>query len=74
MSTPAYYRDEALHCRELAAKSRDADAIKRWLLMAVEYDRLADSMAAATQVARGAPPQREIPRQQSEAEPGKNQA
>jgi len=33
----------------LAAKSRDADAIKRWLRMALEYDRLADSMAAQRQ-------------------------
>ncbi|MEN3382107.1 MAG: hypothetical protein V7608_2151 [Hyphomicrobiales bacterium] len=72
MSTPGYYRDEALHCRELAAKSRDADAIKRWLQMALEYDRLADSMAA--QVARGTSQQQQIPQQQSKAEPDKNQA
>jgi hypothetical protein len=74
MTTPGYYRDEALHCRELAAKSRDAAAIKRWLQMALEYDRLADSMAAAAQVARGAPQQQQIPQQQSKAEPDKNQA
>ena len=69
MTTPGYYRDEALHCRALAAKSRDADAIKRWLQMALEYDRLADSMAAAEQAARGAPRQQEIAQQQSKAEP-----
>jgi len=55
----------------LAAKSRDADAIKRWLRMALEYDRLADSMAAAAPVARGAPQQQQIAQQQSKAEPDK---
>jgi hypothetical protein len=54
----------------MAAKSRDADAIKRWLRMAVEYDQLADSMAAVAQVARGTPPQQQqIQQQQSKAKP-----
>jgi hypothetical protein len=70
MSTPGYYRDEALRCRELAAKSRDSDAIKRWLQMAVEYDQLAESMASVPQVARGAPQtQRVSMQQQASREP-----
>ena len=70
MSTPAYYRDEALRCRELAAKSRDADAIKRWLQMAADYDQLAESMASISQVARGAPrTQRVSMQQQASQEP-----
>jgi hypothetical protein len=70
MSTPGYYRDEALRCRELAAKSRDADAIKRWLKMAAEYDQLAEMMASVPQVARGAPQtQRVSMQQQASREP-----
>lgn len=70
MSTPGYYRDEALRCRELAAKSRDADAVKRWLQMAVEYDQLAESMASVPQVARGEPrTQRVSMQQQASQEP-----
>jgi hypothetical protein len=66
MSSPGYYRDEALRCRELAAKSRDADAIKRWLQMALEYEQLADSMVAVSQVARGAPQVQRVAMQQQE--------
>ena len=46
MSTPGYYRDEAVRCRARAAKSGDADAIKRWLQMAAEYEPLAEGMAS----------------------------
>ena len=70
MSTPGYYRDEALRCRELAAKSRDADAVKRWLQMAAEYDQLAESMASISQAPRGAPQtQRVSMQQQASREP-----
>jgi hypothetical protein len=55
MSTPAYYRSEAERCRELAAKSRDADAVKRWLQMAMEYEQLAQSMVSVSQIARSTP-------------------
>ena len=41
---------EAARCRDLAAKSRDAEAMKRWLRMAVEYEHLADSMAGLPSV------------------------
>ena len=52
MSTPEYYRAQAAQLRELAAKSRDPQAVRRWLEMALEYERLAripahDSNAAA---------------------------
>jgi hypothetical protein len=54
----------------LAAKSRDADAIKRWLQMAADYDQLAESMASISQVARGAPrTQRVSMQQQASQEP-----
>jgi hypothetical protein len=44
MSSPAYYRAEALRCRELAARARDEDVMKRWLKMALEYEQLAESI------------------------------
>jgi hypothetical protein len=50
MSSPGYYRDEAARCRDLAARSKDADAIKRWLQMAIEYEQLAESLASASRV------------------------
>jgi hypothetical protein len=50
MSSAAYYLSEAARCRDLAAKSRDADAMKRWLRMAVEYEQLADSMVGCPSV------------------------
>ena len=66
MSSPEYYRDEALRCRELAAKSRDAEAIKRWLQMALEYEQLAESMASVSRVPRGPPRVQRVPMQQQE--------
>jgi hypothetical protein len=66
MSTPAYYQSEAARCRELATKSRDADAIKRWLLMALGYEQLAETMASASQAARSAPQMQRMPIQQQE--------
>jgi hypothetical protein len=68
MSSPGYYRDEALRCRELAAKSPDAAAIKRWLQMALEYEQLAESMESASQIARGAPQVQRVPMQQQQTE------
>jgi len=79
MSTAAYYRAEAARCRELATKSEGAGAIKRWLQMAVEYEQLAESMAAVPQVARSVPEtqhmpmqQQEFQQQQSKTEPGED--
>jgi hypothetical protein len=66
MSTSAYYLSEAARCRDLATKSEGADAIKRWLQMAVEYEQLADSMASVPQVARSAPETQRMPMQQQE--------
>jgi N-dimethylarginine dimethylaminohydrolase len=66
MSTPAYYRDEAARCRELAAKSQDTDAIKRWLRMAAEYEQLAESMASAPHIIHGPPAVQRMPMQQQE--------
>jgi hypothetical protein len=66
MSTPAYYKSEAARCRELATKSRDADAIKRWLQMALEYEQLAETMASVSQAPRGAPQMQRVPMQQQE--------
>ena len=66
MSTPAYYRDEAARCRELAAKSQDTYAIKRWLRMAAEYEQLAESMASAPHIVRGPPEVQRMPMQQQE--------
>jgi hypothetical protein len=53
MSTPAFYESQAARCREYAAKSRDADTVKRWLQLALEYQQLAESMASVPQVADG---------------------
>jgi hypothetical protein len=79
MSTPAYYRSEAARCRELATKSREANAIKRWLKMALEYEQLAECMASVPQAVRGVPDvqrvpmqQQEIQQQQSRIEPDKD--
>jgi hypothetical protein len=66
MSTPAYYRAEAARCRELAAKSQDTDAIKRWLRMAAEYEQLAESMASMPHIPRGPPQVQRMPMQQQE--------
>jgi hypothetical protein len=55
MSSSGYYRDEAARCRELAAKWRDANAIKRWFQMAHDYGQPAENVAATPQMARGAP-------------------
>jgi hypothetical protein len=51
MTTSAFYESQAARCREYAAKSRDADTIKRWLQLALEYQQLAESMASVPQVA-----------------------
>jgi hypothetical protein len=47
MSSPAYYREEARRCRELAANTHDAAMAERWRTIAREYDQLADAMADA---------------------------
>jgi hypothetical protein len=80
MSTPAFYESQAARCREYAAKSRDADTIKRWLQLALEYKQLAESMASVPQGAGGArrvqqqeiQQQREIQQQQSKSESDKD--
>ena len=66
MSTSAYYRAEAARCRELATRSDGAEAIKRWLQMAVEYEQLAESMESVPQVARAVPETQRMPMQQQE--------
>ena len=66
MSTSAYYRAEAARCRDLAAKSEDADAIKRWLQMAAEYEQLAESMASMPHVTRSPPQTQRMSMQQQE--------
>jgi hypothetical protein len=66
MSTAGYYRAEAVRCRELAAKSLDADAIKRWLQMAAEYEQLAETMASLSPVSHSAPQMQRVPMQQQE--------
>jgi hypothetical protein len=48
------------------AKSSDADAIKRWLQMALEYEQLAETMASSSQIARGASQVQRTPMQQQE--------
>jgi len=74
MSTPAFYEAQATRCREYAAKSRDADTIKRWLQLSLEYEQLAESMASVPQVADGAHRvrQQEIQQQQSKRESDKD--
>ncbi len=47
MATPEHYRSEALRCRELAAKSTDASATRRWLQLALDYEQLARSLSIA---------------------------
>ena len=71
MTTRAFYESQAARCREYAAKSRDADTIKRWLQLALEYEQLAETMASGSQVTRGAPPvqQPETQQQQSKTKP-----
>jgi hypothetical protein len=66
MSTSAYYRAEAARCRELATKSQDADAIKRRLQMAAEYEQLAESMASVSHITTGPPKMQRMPMQQQE--------
>ena len=74
MSTPAFYESQAARCREYAAKSGDANTIKRWLQLALEYEQLAETMASGSQVTRGAPPvqQQETEQQKSKSEPDKD--
>lgn len=44
MATPEHYRSEAARCRELAAKSTDASATRRWQQLALDYEALARSL------------------------------
>jgi hypothetical protein len=48
MATPEHYRSEAARCRELAAKSADADVTRRWLELALDYEQLAYSLTNNT--------------------------
>jgi hypothetical protein len=68
MDPLAHYRSEAARCRELAAKSTDPDAVKRWLQLAADYEKLARDVGAAAQVQRG-PVQQQRQQQQSKAGP-----
>ena len=47
MATPEHYRSEAARCRELAAKSTDASATRRWLELARDYEQLARSLSSS---------------------------
>ena len=47
MATPEHYRSEAARCRELAAKSTDAAATRRWLELALDYEQLARSLSGS---------------------------
>lgn len=47
MATPEHYRSEAARCRELAAKSTDASATRRWLELALDYEQLARSLSSS---------------------------
>jgi hypothetical protein len=44
MATPEHYRSEAARCRELAAKSTDADVTRRWMELALDYEQLAKQL------------------------------
>jgi len=54
MATPEHYRSEAARCRELAAKSADASATRRWLELALDYEQLAKSLGPAPDKASSA--------------------
>lgn len=71
MSTPEYYRAQAAQLRELAAKSRDPEAVGRWFEMALEYERLAKMLAQDSQTAGKPPMERQpVQQQQSQITPG----
>jgi hypothetical protein len=55
MATPEHYRSEAARCRELAAKSADASATRRWLELALDYEQLAKSLGPAPDNASSTP-------------------
>lgn len=54
MATPEHYRSEAARCRELAAKSTDAAATRRWLELALDYEQLARSLSVTPDDAHSA--------------------
>ena len=54
MATPDHYRSEAARCRELAAKSTDAAATRRWLQLALDYEQLARSLSGGAEDAHSA--------------------
>jgi hypothetical protein len=66
MSTAPFYESQAARCRQYAAKSRDPEAIKRWLQLALEYEQLAESTASVPQVADGAHHVQRVPMQAAE--------
>lgn len=49
MATPEHYRSEAARCRELAAKSTDASATRRWQKLADDYEQLARTLSLSAQ-------------------------
>jgi hypothetical protein len=71
MTTRAFYESQAARCREYATKSRDADTIKRWLQLALEYEQLAESMTSVPHVADGA---RQVQQQEIQQQPSKSES
>jgi hypothetical protein len=71
MTTRAFYESQAARCREYATKSSDADKIKRWLQLALEYEQLAESMTSVPQVAGGA---RQVQPQEIQQQPSKSES
>ena len=68
MSTAERYRSEAAELRALAVRSRDPDAVNRWLEMALEYDRLARALDRAPYAATPQQPQPQAMQQQSKTD------
>ena len=70
MASVIYYRKEAERCRELANGSPEAEAAKRWRVIATDYDNLADAFdahpAPATRTMMQLQPMQQ---QQSKSEP-----
>jgi hypothetical protein len=74
MSTPEYYRAQAAQVRELAAKSRDPEAVGRWLQMALEYERLARKLTQDSRPAAKPRTERQpMQQQQSQIAPDDNE-
>jgi hypothetical protein len=42
MGTVEHFRDQARHCRELAAEHPNSEYVERWLALASNYDQAAE--------------------------------